>query len=74
MINCFTAITDANKIILPCDKIYYKFKTDIQLYPGYESKCCCSDNSITAICSKKKPVAVITGTNEGFQMKCCGRK
>jgi len=70
--NCFTAITDANKYLLPCDNIYCKIKTDIQLYPGFDTKCCCSSYSIGDVCKSDKPVAVITGNKEGFQ-KCCGR-
>ena len=41
--NYFTALTDNTKFITPCADVYSNFQTDIDLLPGYNSKCCCGD-------------------------------
>jgi len=78
--SCFTATTDNNKYILPCNKVYCKSQTDIDLFPGYDAKCCCGPDRDLFFC-KSSPVAVIVGDKEeevveekfGFKSKCCKR-
>jgi len=79
--SCFTATTNNNKYILPCSKVYCKRQTEIDLFPGYDSKCCCGPDKEFLFC-KSNPVAVIVGDNDqeevveekfGFKSKCCTR-
>jgi len=82
--SCFNAITDNTKYVLPCDRKYCMFPTQMELFPGYDSKCCCVTDFDVQFC-KSDPVAIIKNggsiehpkytrnINPSRSKKCCGR-
>lgn len=59
--SCFTAITDNNKYILPCNPVYKHIKTKMNIYPGFEDNCECYNipKEFDYCLKNTKPVAVI---------------